>query len=283
MRTVSFIAAAVLCSVAAGCNFVPRIVTGSGHESHEVRDVATFDSVSVSHSIEAKISLAPDQAQKVEVSGDDNIVPMVRTRVSGGKLTLDLPGTLGFHPKIPLVVTISATALTGLEAKDSALAHANRIEGGSVSVTSSDSAELTADIVTGDRVSITATDSSVLTAGEISAPDGVTLSSEDSSVIEAHEISTEGEVSVKAQDSSVVMLDGSAPALTADLSDSSVLDALDLTAFEAVISASSSSTAEVCATGSVHASLSDSSAVKYTCDPEKVTKDLDDSSTLDEK
>jgi Putative auto-transporter adhesin, head GIN domain len=200
------------------------------------------------------------------------------------------------------VVTISATALTALDASDSAIAHADKVEGGSVSVSSNDSAAVTVDAVIGDRVtiaasdsgalsvdsvncdrlSIAASDSAVLKAGAITAPDGIDISCEDSAIVEARGIAAEDSVSVTVEDSSVAVLDGSAPALSAALSDSSELDARDFEAKKVTIVASSSSAAEVCATASIEARLSDSSAVLYTCDPDKVTKTLDDSSTLDE-
>jgi hypothetical protein len=84
-------AALLLALSSAAC--LTRTVDGSGRPTTELRDVGAFDSVAVSDTLHAVITLAPDAPQLFEVSGDDDLVPLVRTRVVGSQLVLDLRGT----------------------------------------------------------------------------------------------------------------------------------------------------------------------------------------------
>lgn len=285
MRIFHFVTGSLLlCLASAGCTFTWRSITGSGRDLRETRDVAPFSAVVVASSIEAEITLDPDQPQSVEVRGDDNIVPLVRASVSAGELVVDLPPSFGISPRLPLVVTIHAAALSALEARDSATASADALEGGAVRIASSDSSEVTVgSVASGGSVSISARDSSSSMIGEVAAQGRVAVSAADSSQIAASGIAAGGEVTLESRDSSEVVLRGDAPALDADLSDSSRLDAEDLTVESVVIRASSSASADVCATGTLDAALRDSSSVRYGCDPESVTEHLEDSSSLAEK
>lgn len=284
MRILPLVTASLLLGLcSAGCSFVWRSVTGSGHELRQTRDVAPFSAVVVASSLEAEITLDPDQPQSVEIRGDDNLVPLVRARVSSGELVLDLPPSLGIDPRLPLVVTIHATALSALATQDSARAGANAVEGGAVRIASSDSSELTVGRVAAESsLSVESSDSSSSAIGEAAVHGRVAVSSSDSSVLEMSQLVADDEVALEASDSSEVSLRGEAPALDATLSDSSALDAADLTVESVVVRASSSSTAEVCATETLDATLSDSSSVRYGCDPESVTQHLEDSASLEE-
>lgn len=253
-----------LCS--AGCAFPLPSIEGSGIEASEAREVAAFTAVAVNDSIAVEITLAPDQPQAVQVRGDDNMVPLLRTRVSAGELVLEMDapdGVVSLNPNLPLVVTISTTALRRLEANDSATASADRLEGEDVLIASHDSSEVT--------------------VGAIVARDRVSISASDSSIVEAHDIAADDTLTVTAEDSAQVTVEGDAAALEAHVTDSSQLDAEELTVATAVIEGEDSAVAEVCATASLAATLSDSAAVSYGCDPEKVTKHQEDSSTLSAK
>lgn len=284
MRKVHLVAGAFLvCLGLPGCDFSWSSVQGSGREARETREVTAFTAVHVADSLRADVTLAPDAKQLVEVSGDDNLVPEVRARVEGSTLILDLPPSFGIHPKLPLVITVSATALTRVEASDSATLKANHVDGGGVTIAASDSADVTVDVITArDDLTVRAQDSAMVTLEDVTAGGPLSLSASDSAVLDARSIAAEDALSVTARGSSEVVLQGEAPSLVAELRDSSHLDAKDLTVADASVHASSSSDAEVCATATLDVTLRDSSAVGYSCDPDKILQDLDDSSTLSE-
>ena len=66
----------------AGCNWIG--VQGSGHARAEVRNTPAFSAVSVDGSIDADIAIGP--GSRVELTGDDNIVPLITTEVHGDRL-----------------------------------------------------------------------------------------------------------------------------------------------------------------------------------------------------
>jgi hypothetical protein len=85
-------------------------VRGSGTAKTEVRTVGAFSAVEVSGALSAEISIGAEP--RVEVSGDDNLVPLVDTGVSGASLSIRNHGN--FRPSVPLVVRVTAPKLTAV-------------------------------------------------------------------------------------------------------------------------------------------------------------------------
>jgi hypothetical protein len=106
------VAAAIVVS-ASGCvvHSSPAI-TGSGTPQTESRDVASFGRVSVGGALHAEITVGP--AAAVQVTGDDNLVPLVRADVVGDELRLTLEENV--RPKVPLRVIVTAPKLAGVRA-----------------------------------------------------------------------------------------------------------------------------------------------------------------------
>ncbi len=83
-------------------------VTGSGKSITETRKVDAFEKISVHGSMDCEVTVGP--AQKVEVIGDDNIVPHVETRVEDGTLHIDLRKSV--NTKSNLVVKVEVPSLS---------------------------------------------------------------------------------------------------------------------------------------------------------------------------
>jgi hypothetical protein len=80
---------------------------GSGRHVEQAREVTAFKRIEVRGSTDVEVTAG--QALKVVVSGDDNIVPHIRTRVDGDTLVIDMePGN---YFKSNDLVTISTPAL----------------------------------------------------------------------------------------------------------------------------------------------------------------------------
>lgn len=238
-------------------------VQGSGVAKTQERQLAAFDAVDVSSALTVQITLSPDQAQKVVVSGDDNIVELVRTSLAGTTLVVDLEPNTTLQPRLPLLVTISAKALHDLQARGSSTA--------------------TATALSGDDVRLGSDSSSSVHVQSVTAEKNLTIDVSASSSLEAANIAAKNHASASIDTSSSLKLAGSALDLTATVSHSSSLQADGLTAGAVVITSSGSSSAEVCATTSLQATVSTSSTVAYHCNPTTVTKTVDDSSTLSKK
>ncbi len=94
----------------AGCT------SGSGTLGQETRDVASFDAIDVGGPFRVTVQVGPPA--KVEILGDDNVVPKVEATVRDSTLRLSLPGRV--VTKLPLEAVITLPALVDLEASGAA-------------------------------------------------------------------------------------------------------------------------------------------------------------------
>jgi hypothetical protein len=110
------IAAALLGLTLIGCT-----LAGSGTPMTESRDVEAFDSIALGGFFELVVHVDPSAVQRVEISGDDNIVPEVITNVSSGELEIHIDGRTWFgvlelaKPKLGPKVEVWVPSLTGLQ------------------------------------------------------------------------------------------------------------------------------------------------------------------------
>jgi Putative auto-transporter adhesin, head GIN domain len=99
--------------VLAGCSWIG--VEGSGKPTREVRPVTGFSAIDISSAINAEIAIGA--AERVEISGDDNLVPLVATEVNGKRLVIETRKRV--RPKLPLVARITALRLGALDVSGS--------------------------------------------------------------------------------------------------------------------------------------------------------------------
>jgi hypothetical protein len=92
-----------------GCRFIPTTdkVRGSGVSKSEKRTVAPFTSVEVT--CQGSIQVHSQGQQSLEISGDDNIIPLLTTEVIND--TLYIRSTKEYDPKSKLQITISTPDL----------------------------------------------------------------------------------------------------------------------------------------------------------------------------
>ncbi|WP_181233539.1 head GIN domain-containing protein [Enhygromyxa salina] len=98
----------------AGCS-----LRGSGTQMTEQRELASFDEIELGGVFKVVVHVAPGTTQKVEVSGDDNIVPKILTTVSGSELDLSVDHWM-VRPEHPVTVEVWVPSLTKIEASGAA-------------------------------------------------------------------------------------------------------------------------------------------------------------------
>jgi hypothetical protein len=81
-------------------------ITGSGLVVREIRETSPFSSVSVSSAI--KLVLTQGSAYEVVVSADDNLLPLVVTKVSGGTLNIGIEPFTSLRRYKEIVVYVTA-------------------------------------------------------------------------------------------------------------------------------------------------------------------------------
>lgn len=86
-------------------------VVGSGVVIDEMRNVGYFDAVRMIGSYKLYLSRGPSQAIRLE--GEDNILPIIETRVIGD--TLEIESIRSYHSHVGISVYVSIEKIRGLE------------------------------------------------------------------------------------------------------------------------------------------------------------------------
>jgi len=96
--------------ILAGCEVYG--VQGNGKFAKETRDLSSYSKVSVGGAYEVNINIASDNKNEITISGDENIVPLVKTTVRDK--TLFITTTKRYSNDLPLKLEISAVSLNKL-------------------------------------------------------------------------------------------------------------------------------------------------------------------------
>lgn len=138
------------CSVRIDLN--PSRIIGSGKAASETRPVSGFDQVSVDGIGQAEISVGSSESLKIE--GDDNIVPLVISEVSNGKLSIRLKENTSFTPRVALRYTITVKSLSALSLDGAARAHLPAVELGALTLNMDGASQATLDSLSATSLSV---------------------------------------------------------------------------------------------------------------------------------
>lgn len=145
------------------------VVAGSGVESRQLRDVPAFSGVQLRNGIEAVVQVQPGASPQVELRGDDNLVPLVQTRVGAdGVLAVELLEPYAENLKLRALIT--TPSLASLAASGTASVTATGIDADALTVGTTGSTSIS---VTGvaRRMVVSASGDSTVEARELTAAD----------------------------------------------------------------------------------------------------------------
>jgi hypothetical protein len=125
--------------VLAGCSWTG--VPGSGNAKTEARSVPAFTAVDIAGPIDADIANGPES--RVEITGDDNIVPLITSDVRGDRLEIGTRKNI--RPSVHLVAKITVPRLTGIGLTGSGDITAHGIQSDRLGVTLTGSGTIRAD------------------------------------------------------------------------------------------------------------------------------------------
>jgi hypothetical protein len=108
-RTIVSLSLMALLLSVGGCKFGGH-VTGSGAMKLEKRDVSTFTSVEISGAYDVEI--VAQKSQSLEIEGDDNLLPLIKTEVNNG--VLRIYSDKSFNTKNKLHVRIAVQSLDSI-------------------------------------------------------------------------------------------------------------------------------------------------------------------------
>ena len=98
----------LLASLAVGCSHsLLNQVRGSGNRQHQERQVASFTSIDTNGAFD--ITVVSQKQHALEIEGDDNVLPMIATDVSGN--VLHIRNRSSYSVSQPIKITISVPNL----------------------------------------------------------------------------------------------------------------------------------------------------------------------------
>lgn len=129
----------------AGCEGLGGGERGSGVAKTEVREVAPFSKIALEGSLRAEITAGA--AQHVELSGDDNLLPLMTTEVEGQQLRIAPKKSI--RPKLEMVATIATPKLVAVSASGSTVIALHGLAGDTFDLDTSGSSKVAASGTTG--------------------------------------------------------------------------------------------------------------------------------------
>jgi hypothetical protein len=78
-------------------------VKGSGDIEEEYRDIDNFDEIDISGAFDVRVTVG--ESPRLQISGDDNLLKYVRTRVRGNKLIIDTKKEINPRRKLKVVAS----------------------------------------------------------------------------------------------------------------------------------------------------------------------------------
>jgi len=137
MRSVGLLAGMTVIVGAYGCAFHlgmsgGKSVAGSGVAKTESRSVADFDSVNLSGM--GKVIIRQSDKETLSVSADDNLLPLLQSKVINGTLQLDVAPGVDLKPTRTVEFDIDVKKLTNITVSGAGDIQANDINGKELAV-----------------------------------------------------------------------------------------------------------------------------------------------------
>jgi hypothetical protein len=119
----------VVSTALAGCSARERAtaVKGSGVVKSETRPVAGFSAIALT--AVGKVIVQQTGTESLTISAEDNLLPLLETRVADGTLHLDVKDGANIDPTKPIEYTVTVKALAGLNVSGTGSVEASAISG----------------------------------------------------------------------------------------------------------------------------------------------------------
>jgi len=121
-------------------DFTGESITGSGNVITENRSVSNFDRVEFS--IPGNLSIQQGSSESLSITADDNILPLLLTNVSGGKLTIRYKSGYNVRTTRPLEFTLMVKDLKEISVSSSGSVSVQSLDTGNLSLTLSSSGSI---------------------------------------------------------------------------------------------------------------------------------------------
>jgi hypothetical protein len=143
---------------AGACAWTSNKVHGSGKVAEDRRAVQDFTGVEVAGSLTAEVVVG--KPFSVVLSGDDNLLPLVRTDVEGGRLVIRTKDRVNVEPKAGLTAIVHLPRLERAEASGASSVTVTGAGGAPLALEASGASKVTAAGLSGDALDVEASGAS---------------------------------------------------------------------------------------------------------------------------
>jgi hypothetical protein len=154
LRRAFLVASAFALVGSAGCG---HFVDGSGVSATETRDVGEVTEVALTGG--GTLIIVPGDTNRVIVTADDNVLPLVVTKTEGNKLTLTTKNGYAISEKVPITYTLFVKKLEKLSVTGSGTASGEGLMGESLELSVTGSGDVTMKGLDQNAVSVRVTGS----------------------------------------------------------------------------------------------------------------------------
>jgi len=273
-------------------------VVGSGKIVEVQRAVTAFERVEIEDSIRVTLRRSPAGTEKLVIRADDNIEPLVESRVENGTLLIRLKPATSLRINKSIEVSIDYRQLGNLAISDAVHANLDAATGKFFEASVKDGSELRINEVSAADFALSVKDGSSASVGPVNAAveqryrvadgarltvekaagDRVAINVEDGARATFRAVEAKA-LDVKVSDGARADIAGLAASQSYALTDSAAVDALKLQGQTARIRATDGSSLKLGLVGTLDVDVSDGSSVRYTGEP-NITKRVRDGSSL---
>jgi Putative auto-transporter adhesin, head GIN domain len=250
---------------------------GSGTTKEEPRAVANFSQLTLA--LPANVTITQGATESLTISADDNLLPLMSTRVVNNELLIEGDKSRGFSTKKEIKIRLTVKSLNNIKIKGSGDVHGDQLKSDKLDIAIEGSGDVKFNTIRADQFKI-----GIVGSGDVS------IDTVESKLLESN-VRGSGDVkfgSVKAEQVNIsvtgsgdVAAAGSADKVMIEISGSGDVRSSRLIAREVDVKVIASGDADVHATEKLNASVRGSGDIRYAGSPKKVDKEIKGSGSIE--
>jgi Putative auto-transporter adhesin, head GIN domain len=257
-------------------NYGNNRTKGSGVVKEETRSVANFSQLQLN--VPATVSLMQGANESLSIQVDDNLLPLIRSRVEGGTLIIDADKDQGFSTKKGIKIKLAVKTLDAIDIKGSGDVFGDQLKGEKLNIAIMGSGDIKFKSLSHGALKIT-----IKGSGDF-ATDNVEAKTVETSIYGSGDIRfaqmKTADASFRIHGSGDISASGSAEKVDVEIQGSGDVRVGKLIAREANVKIQASGDAEVHASEKLNASVSGSGDIRYNGAPKDVVRNVRGSGSI---
>jgi hypothetical protein len=250
---------------------------GSGVTKEESRAVANFSQLTLA--LPANVTITQGATESLTISADDNLLPLLSTRVVNNELLIEGDKNRGFSTKKEIKIRLMVKSLNTIKIKGSGDVHGDQLKSDKLDIAIEGSGDVKFNAIRADEFKV-----GILGSGDVSI-DTVESKLLESNVRGSGDVKfgsvKAGQVNISVTGSGDVGAAGSADKVLIEISGSGDVRTSRLIAREVDVKVIASGDADVHATEKLNASVRGSGEIRYAGAPKKVDKEIKGSGSIE--